>query len=51
MVFKKDKWALRRMDGRYDSLGTVCLGVMSTSSLSCDESQSSPVDEIPREGI
>ena len=31
---------------------TVCLGVVSTSSLlSSDKNQSSQVDEIPREGI
>lgn len=29
----------------------VCLGVVSTSSLSCDKSQSSLVDEAPGERI
>lgn len=29
----------------------VCLGVLSTSTLSCDKSQSSLVDETPKKGI
>ena len=43
-LLRKDKWTLRRADGRYDK---ICLGVASSPVMS----QSSLVDETPREGI
>lgn len=51
MIFRKGGWgALRRIDGR-DGRDSVCLAVRLTSHLlSCDKSQSSLVDETPREG-
>lgn len=52
MIFRKDEWALRRVDGRCDSLWQSLSGWMSTSSLlSWDKSQSSLVDETPREEV
>ena len=45
MIFRKDKEALRRLDGR---CVTVYQGVVLTPGpLSCDKSQSSQVDETP----
>lgn len=40
-----DKWALRRMDGRYDCFDKVGLSVVPTSHLSRDENPSSLVGE------
>lgn len=46
MIFRKDKWALRRVDARCDSCDKVCLGVALTSCpLSCNKSQSSLVND------
>lgn len=51
MIFRRGECALRRTDGRYDTVcDKVCLGMMLTSSLlSCDKSQSSLFDETPGE--
>lgn len=46
MTIRKDEWALRRI-GRSYEWEKVCLGVVSASHLSCDQSQSSLVDETP----
>ena len=52
MIFRKDEWALRRTDGKYDSLWQSCLSVKWTSSfLFCDKSQPPIVDETPKEDI
>ena len=50
MIFRKDEWTLR-IDGRYQNRWKVCdsLGVMLTSSLSCDSRQFSMVGETPWE--
>lgn len=39
------------IEGRYEVCDKVCLGVVLTSNLFCDRSQSSLVDEIQNEGI
>lgn len=58
-ILGKSKWVLGEMNGPLEEqmggiivCDTVCLGVVLTSILlSCDESQSSVVDETPREEI
>lgn len=51
MIFRKGGWgARRRIDGR-DGRDGMCLAVRLTYRLLyCDKSQSSLVDETPREG-
>ena len=50
MVFRKDEWALTRIDERYDSLWQRSQSG-ETSSLSCNKSQSFLVVETLGEGI
>lgn len=51
MTLRNDEWVLGKIDGKYDR-DRVCLGEVSIFSvLFGDESQSSPADETPREGI
>ena len=51
MIFRKDGRILRGIDEKCDSCDRVCLGVVSTSSLSfCDLSPPALADETPREG-
>lgn len=52
VMFREDQRALRNVDGDVIVFDSVCLGVMLTPCLSsCDESQSSLLDETPGEGI
>ena len=38
MIFRKDEWALRRLDGRRGSMGQSPAVVLTSSLLSCDAS-------------
>ena len=50
MIFRKDEWALGKINGRCYSLGPS-LGVVQTSSLfSCNKSLSSLADETSEKG-
>ena len=52
MVFRKDKWILRRIDGKYDSWWQSLSGCgIDFWTLLPDKGQSSLVDETPGEGI
>lgn len=37
MLFRKDEWALRRINGRNDKFVTRCLGIVLISSLLSDD--------------
>ena len=55
MNFRKEKWALKRINGRYDSFVIVSLQVISYPSVgllvSSDKSQFSLVLKLPRRGF
>lgn len=51
MTFRKDEWALSRIDGSYDCWWWSLSVVRTSGLLFCDRTQSFLVGEIPREGL